>query len=157
MSKKYLMICLAITVVICISLSPVIAGDDTYSINVAGMDFYMPNDYQLDEEFIFEEDVNSQDKWGNEVPAHYRCEYYSNGDNTIEITVMTSYGEPFTMENAAFADGSYPIKTIANKSGALNGSPGDVLFSYTEDGKIISIETLMDKNNEDIIEQVIGG
>ena len=157
MKRKYLIICLAITMVICVGLSPVIAGDDTYSVSVGGIDFNMLNNYQLEEDFIFEEDINSQDRWGNEVPVHYRSEYYSDGKNTIEITVTDSYGDPFTLENVAFADSGNPKKTIANKTGFLNGSPGDVLFSYCENGKIVEIETLMDKNNEDIIKQVIGG
>lgn len=155
MSRKYLIIGLAIAIAICVGLSPVIAGDDTYSVNVAGYDFNMPNDYKLDEEFIFEEDVMSQDRFGNDVPVHYRCEYYTDGKNTIEITVTNSNGKPFDWDNVAFAD--YGPKTkIANKTGILNKSPGDVLFSYVEDGNIIEIETLMDKNNEDIIKQVIG-
>lgn len=156
MSRKFLIIGLTILFIVCISLSPVIAGDDTYSVNVAGIDFNMPNDYQLEEDFIFEEDVNSQDRWGNDVPVHYRSEYYSNGENTITITVTTSYGEPFTMENVAFADDGEPKKTIANKTGILNASPGDVLFSYCEDGKIIGIEALMEKNNENMIGKVLG-
>lgn len=74
MSRKYLIIiCLAISFVICVS--PVIAGDDTYSVNVEGIDFNIPNDYKLDEEFIFEEDIDSQDRWGNKVPVHYRAEF----------------------------------------------------------------------------------
>ncbi|WP_298502669.1 hypothetical protein [uncultured Methanobrevibacter sp.] len=157
MSRKYLIISLAIAFVICVSLTPIIAGQSTYSVNVGGIDFYMPNDYKLDEEFIFEEDINSQDRWGNDVPVHYRCEYYSDGENTIEITVTTSYGEPFTMDNVAFAGYGEPKKTIANKTGVVSASPGDVLFSYCEDGKLIQIETLMDKNNEKMIEKVIGG
>ena len=157
MSKKYLIFYLAIALAICISLSPVIAGDDTYSVSVGGIDFNMLNNYQLEEDFIFEEDINSQDRWGNEVPVHYRCEYYTDGTNTIEITVTTSYGDPFTMDNVAFADNGNPKKTIANKTGVLNAGPGDVLFSFTEDGKIVEIETLMDKNNEDIIAKVLGG
>lgn len=155
MSRKYLIIYLAIALVICVSLSPVIAGDDTYSVNVAGYDFNMPNDYKIDEELIFEEDVMSQDRFGNDVPVHYRSEYYTDGKNTIEITVTISNGEPFDWNNVAFAD--YGPKTkIANKTGVLNKSPGDVLFSYVEDGNIIEIETLMDKNNDNIIGEVIG-
>lgn len=61
MSRKYLIIYLAIAVVICIGLSSV-TGEDTYSVNVGGIDFNMPNDYQLKGDFIFEEDVNSQDR-----------------------------------------------------------------------------------------------
>ena len=152
--KKFLFI---VALVVCVSLSPTIAGEDTYSVNVGGIDFNIPNDYQLEEEFIYEEDVNSQDRWGNEVPVHYRSEYYSDGKNTITITVTTSYGEPFTMDNVGFADNGMPRKTIAGKTGALNACSGDVLFSYTEDGKIVEIETLMDKDNENIIEKVIGG
>ena len=60
------------------------------------------------------------------------------------------------MDNVAFADYG-PKKTISNKTGILNAGPGDVLFSFTEDGKIVEIETLMDKNNEDIIAKVLGG
>ena len=77
MTRKYLIICLAITMAICVGLSPVIAGDDTYSVSVGGIDFNMPNNYQMEDDFIFEEDINSQDRWGNEVPVHYRSEYYS--------------------------------------------------------------------------------
>lgn len=60
------------------------------------------------------------------------------------------------MDNVAFADYG-PKKTISNKTGILNAGPGDVLFSFTEDGKIVEIETLMDKNNEEIIAKVLGG
>ena len=156
MSRKYFIICMAIAVVVCVGLSTVIASEDTYSVNVGGFDFNMPNDYKLNEESIFEEDVNSQDRFGNEVPVHYRCEYYTDGKNTIEITVTTSNGEPFDWDNVAFANDS-PKTKIANKTGILNKSPGDVLFSYVEDGKIIEIETLMEKNNEDMIKTVLSG
>ncbi len=154
MSRKYLIIGLAIALFISVSLSPVIAVGDTYSVNVGGIDLNMPNNYKVNEDFIFEEDVNSQDRWGNSVPVHYKSIDYTDGNNTITIRVTTSYGEAFTLENAGFADG--PKKTIANKTGVLNGSPGDVLFSYVENGKIVQIETFMENNNEDIIGKVIG-
>ena len=47
--------------------------------------------------------------------------------------------------------------TIANKTGSITKSPNDVAFWYVEDGKMVMIETLMDNNNEKIIEKVIGG
>lgn len=140
--------------VICLSLSPVTAGEDTYSINIGGINFNIPNNYQVNEDFIFEDDVNVIDRWYNNVPAHYKSVDFSDGKNTITISVTTSNGEPFTNQNVGFADN---IKTkIANKTGSLNKSPGDVLFSYVEDGKVVAIETLMEKDNENIIEKCIG-
>lgn len=154
MSKKYLMICLTIAFAICVSVYPVIAGEDTYQVNIEGVNFNIPNDYHLKEDFIFEEDVISQDRWGNGVPVHYKSVDYTNGKNSISITVTTSNGEPFDLKNVAFADDAKT--TIANKTGAISKSPGDVLFSYVEDGKIVGIETFMDNDNVNIIEKVIG-
>ena len=154
MKRKYLIFGLVISLLICVSISAAIAGEDTYSVDVRGVNFNMPNNYQIKSDFIFEEDVTSQDRWGNDVSVHYKSVDYTDGNNTITIKVTTSYGEPFTWENVGFADS--PKKTIANKTGVLNASPGDALFSYVENGKIIQIETFMEKNNEDVIGTVIG-
>ena len=154
MTRKYLIFGLFISLLICVSISAAIAGENTYSVDVRGVNFNMPNNYQIKSDFIFEEDVSSQDRWGNAVSVHYKSVDYTDGNNTITIKVTTSYGEPFTWENVGFADS--PKKTIANKTGVLNASPGDVLFSYVENGKIIQIETFMEKNNENVIGTVIG-
>ena len=152
MSRKYLIGFMALALVICVSLSPVFAGDDTYSVNVEGIDFNMPNNYQLDEEFVFEDDTTTQDRWGNDVPVHYKSEYYTDGKNTITITVSTSYDKPFEVEDVVHGSDS---TKIAKKTGSLSKSPNDVAFWYVEDGKIDSVETLMEKNNEKIIKKVI--
>lgn len=154
MSRKYLIIGLAIAFVICVSLSPVIAGDNTYSIDVSGVELNMPNDYSLKEDFIFEDDTTTMDSNGNDVPIHYKSVDYTDGENTITITVSTSYEDPFELEDVV--SGGDSKTTIANKTGSITKSPGDVAFWYVEDGKIVMVETLMDKNNEKIIEQVIG-
>ena len=86
MSRKYLIIGLAIALFISVSLSPVIAVGDTYSVNIGGIDLNMPNNYKVNEDFIFEEDVNSQDRWGNSVPVHYKSIDYTDGNNTIKET-----------------------------------------------------------------------
>ena len=154
MSGKYLIILLAIILAVCVGLSPTFAGDDTYSIDVEGIDFNMPNGYHLKEDFIFEDETTTPDRLGNNIPIHYKSVSYTDGKNSIEITVSTSQGKPFELEDVL--DGGSKT-TIANKTGSITKSPNDVAFWYVEDGKMVMIETLMDNNNEKIIEKVIGG
>ncbi|WP_296874638.1 hypothetical protein [uncultured Methanobrevibacter sp.] len=157
---------LTLTLVVCVCLSPLMAADNTYSVDINGVTFNIPNNYHEDEEMTMAEDGSVIDNYMEDHPCYYIGKVYTDGNNSISISTSSSYGDPFVAED--ILDFSSGEKTIAGNRGEFyEYSPSElqmsndnfyykhdslVSFRYVENGVCVMIEA------EDVktIEKVIG-
>ena len=166
MSKKIILMFLTLALVICVCLSPLMATDNTYSVDINGVTFNIPNNYHEDEEMAMAEDGSVIGNDLEAYPCYYIGKVYTDGNNSISISTSSSYGDPFVAEN--ILDFSNGEKTIAGIKGEFyEYSPSElkmtneysyyqhdslVSFRYVENGVCVMIEA----DNVKTIENVIG-
>ena len=166
MSKKIILMCLTLALVICVCLSPLMAADNTYSVDINGVTFNIPDNYHEDEEMAMAEDGSVIGNDLESYPCYYIGKVYTDGNNSISISTSSSYGDPFVAEN--ILDFSNGEKTIAGIKGEFyEYSPSElqmtneysyyqhdslVSFRYVENGVCVMIEA----DNVKTIENVIG-
>ena len=90
---------LTLTLVVCVCLSPLMAADNTYSVDINGVTFNIPNNYHEDEEMTMAEDGSVIDNYMEDHPCYYIGKVYTDGNNSISISTSSSYGDPFVAED----------------------------------------------------------
>ena len=75
------------------SVNLIFADDGSYVVNVASLDFNIPNGYHEESEMSISEDGLVTDYEFNQKNSHIEGVEYTNGTNFISITTATSYGE----------------------------------------------------------------
>ena len=167
MSKKIILMFLTLALVICVCSSPLMAADNTYSVDINGVTFNIPDNYHEDEEMGLAEDgsVIGNDLEGH--PCYYIGKVYTDGKNAISISTSSSYGDPFTAEDILDFSGDAKEKTIAGKKGEFyQYSPEElkmeneystykadslVTFRYVDNGVCVMIEADSVKTIENVI------
>ena len=146
--KKIIII--AVLVVFFISSANLIfAYDGSHVVNVAGLDFNIPNGYHKDTELSMSEDGPVTDYKFNQKNSHIEGVEYTNGTSFISITTATSYGEPFVLEDGTSASGKQT--NISGKMGSLTDTDLECTFFYVENG----IRVMINADNVTEIEKCI--
>ena len=168
MSKKIILMFLTLALVICVCLSPLMAADNTYSVDINGVRFNIPDNYHEDEEMAMAEDGSVIDNYMESHPCYYIGKVYTDGNKSISISASSSYGDPFVADDILDFSGNVKEKTIAGKKGEFyEYSPEElkleneyspykhdslVSFRYVDNGVCIMINA----DNVKTIEKVIG-
>lgn len=165
MSKKIILM-LTLVIFICVSLSPLMAADNTYSVDINGVTFNIPNNYYEDEEMSMAEDGSVIDNYMESHPCYYVGKVYTDGKNSISISTSSSYGDPFVAED--ILDFSNGEKTIAGKKGEFYEYSPDELqmtndYSYYQHDSLVSFRyvengvcVMIDADNVKTIEKCMG-
>ena len=88
MSKKIILMCLTLALVICVCLSPLMAADNTYSVDINGVTFNIPDNYHEDEEMAMAEDGSVIGNDLESYPCYYIGKVYTDGNNSISISFI---------------------------------------------------------------------
>lgn len=168
MSKKITLMFLTLSLVICVCLSPLMAADNTYSVDINGVTFNIPDNYHEDEEMAMAEEGSVIDNYMQGNPSYYIGKVYVDGNKSISIGTSSSHGDPFVAEDILDFSGNVKEKTIAGKKGEFyEYSPDElemenelspyksdslVSFRYVDNGVCVMIEA----DSVKTIEKVIG-
>ena len=128
--KKWIILCIFL-----VAVSASLAVVSANSLPVGGIDFTIPDGYQMDDSF-----------GGVDSEGVIRAAGFDNGDDRIEISVSNTK----TVDD--YKDDTFSDKTIGDISGFIGEEDNGVVFVYEQDGQAVKILA----PDEDTVKTIIG-